>query len=81
MNKKPKERCKHGLSPVYMQGCPTCVVIAMTCLDICNDNNIDGRELFCMMHEAFSDKAAWDAALARAKVKIAEHDAKEAVAP
>ena len=79
MSKKPKERCKHGLSPVYMQGCPHCVQMAMGGLHIQQDNGLnDHRELLIVLVRAFPTKELWDAALVKARAEI-EQDRKSVV--
>lgn len=70
-----KEKCRHGLSPVYMQGCPHCVHTAMAGLHIIDDNGWTPDILWRLLHHAFPSKDALDAAVAKvradAKVRAA----------
>jgi len=75
MSKKPKQKCKHGNSPIYVQGCPTCVMAAMVGAGICNDNGWTPEELWQLLHHAFPTAEALDAAIKFVRAKIAERDA------
>lgn len=71
MAKQAKPKCKHGLSPVYMQGCPTCVTTAMKALHICQDNGWTAEELWALLHEAFKTEGALAQALEKVRSDIA----------
>jgi len=72
---KKKERCKHGKTPVYVQGCPTCVHAALVGLGICNDNGWTPEELWQLLHHAFPTAEVLDVAIKHVRAKIAERDA------
>lgn len=77
MAKKEKERCQHGQTPVYMQGCFQCVSNAMGALNILQANQITHRELFVLLCHAFPTKEAFVDAVTKAKKEVAEFDAKK----
>lgn len=70
MGKTKKERCIHGLSPVYMQGCPHCVTLAMDGLDLLQNNGLDANTLFVMMHKAWPNPEAFQAAREEARAEL-----------
>ena len=73
---KNKERCQHGNSPVYMQGCPHCVQDAMRSLGFLRDNKMTLKELWYLMHHVFKTQEQFEDALRCVRERIETDKAK-----
>lgn len=63
----PKEKCEHGLSPVYMQGCPHCVMTAMDALNLLRFIGITVEDLQMLLTHQWGTAVAIREAMPAAK--------------
>lgn len=63
----PKPKCIHGLSPVFMRGCPHCVTLAMDCLHLMQFMGINAEELQMLLTHQYGTRDKVKAALPAAK--------------